>query len=194
MLLSEIELYPLSKSKKITGSRRLVREKVLQILVAFEVSGSDLDFLFTNIFYREYTFDPANPPQGVLLKQEQIIELEADIPILWKEDNINFARSLINASIELKDFTINLIKEEVRHWEIERIALIDRILINMALAEFIYFQEIPEKVTINEIIEISKNYSTDKSHIFINGLLDNFRKKLKEQGKIKKTGKGLIEK
>ncbi|MEJ5245145.1 MAG: transcription antitermination factor NusB [Bacteroidota bacterium] len=194
MLLSEIELYPLSKSKKITGSRRLVREKVLQILVAFEVSGSDLDFLFTNIFYREYTFDPANPPQGVLLKQEQIIELEADIPILWKEDNINFARSLINASIELKDFTINLIKEEVRHWEIERIALIDRILINMALAEFIYFQEIPEKVTINEIIEISKNYSTDKSNIFINGLLDNFRKKLKEQGKIKKTGKGLIEK
>jgi N utilization substance protein B len=64
----------------------------------------------------------------------------------------------------------------------------------MALAEFIYFQEIPEKVTINEIIEISKNYSTDKSNIFINGLLDNFRKKLKEQGKIKKTGKGLIEK
>lgn len=194
MLLSEIELYPLSKSRKITGSRRLVREKVLQILLAFEVSGSDLDFLFTNIFYREYTFDPANPPQGVLLKQEQIIELEADIPILWKEDNISFARSLINASIELKDFTINLIKEEVRHWEIERIALIDRILINMALAEFIYFQEIPEKVTINEIIEIAKNYSTDKSNIFINGLLDNFRKKLKEQGKIKKTGKGLIDK
>ncbi len=194
MLLSEIELYPLSKSKKITGSRRLVREKVLQILVAFEVSGSDLDFLFTNIFYRDYTFEPANPPQGVLLKQEQIIELESDIPILWKEDNINFAKSLINASIELKDFTINLIKEEVRHWEIERIALIDRILINMALAEFIYFPEIPEKVTINEIIEISKNYSTDKSNIFINGLLDNFRKKLKGQGKIKKSGKGLLEK
>ncbi|HOQ49856.1 MAG TPA: hypothetical protein PLV01_08515, partial [Candidatus Kapabacteria bacterium] len=100
MLLSEIELYPLSKSKKITGSRRLVREKVLQILVAFEVSGSDLDFLFTNIFYRDYTFEPANPPQGVLLKPEQIIELESDIPIRWKEDNINFAKSLINASIE----------------------------------------------------------------------------------------------
>ncbi|HOM05724.1 MAG TPA: transcription antitermination factor NusB, partial [Candidatus Kapabacteria bacterium] len=49
-------------------------------------------------------------------------------------------------------------------------------------------------VTINEIIEISKNYSTDKSNIFINGLLDNFRKKLKEQGKIKKSGKGLLEK
>ncbi|HPU22740.1 MAG TPA: transcription antitermination factor NusB [Candidatus Kapabacteria bacterium] len=194
MLLSEIELYPLSKSKKITGSRRLVREKVLQILVAFEVSGSDLDFLFTNIFYRDYTFEPANPPQGVLLKPEQIIELESDIPIRWKEDNINFAKSLINASIELRDFTINLIKEEVRHWEIERIALIDRILINMALAEFINFPEIPEKVTINEIIEISKNYSTDKSNIFINGLLDNFRKKLKEQGKIKKSGKGLLEK
>ncbi|HOK15280.1 MAG TPA: transcription antitermination factor NusB [Candidatus Kapabacteria bacterium] len=194
MLLSEIELYPLSKSKKITGSRRLVREKVLQILVAFEVSGSDLDFLFTNIFYRDYTFEPANPPQGVLLKPEQIIELESDIPIRWKEDNINFAKSLINASIELRDFTIDLIKEEVRHWEIERIALIDRILINMALAEFINFPEIPEKVTINEIIEISKNYSTDKSNIFINGLLDNFRKKLKEQGKIKKSGKGLLEK
>ncbi|HOQ48805.1 MAG TPA: transcription antitermination factor NusB, partial [Candidatus Kapabacteria bacterium] len=56
------------------------------------------------------------------------------------------------------------------------------------------FPEIPEKVTINEIIEISKNYSTDKSNIFINGLLDNFRKKLKEQGKIKKSGKGLLEK
>lgn len=194
MILTDIELYPLSKTKKQSGSRRLIREKVLQILVAFEISNTDLDFLFRNIFYREYTFEPPAPPQGKLLKPDEIIELEADIPISWKDDDIVFARELINASIEFQELTINLIKQEVRHWEIDRIALIDRILINMALAELIHFPDIPEKVTINEVLEIAKEYSTDKSHIFINGLLDSFRKKLKEEGKIKKTGKGLIDK
>lgn len=194
MILSDIELYPLSKTKKINGTRRLVREKVLQILVSFEISGSDLDFLFKNIFYRDYTFDPENPPEGKLLRPDEIIELESDTPIEWKDEDIIFGRDLLNATIELQDFTINLIKEEVLHWEIDRIALIDRILINMALAELMKFSEIPEKVTMNEIIEIAKQYSTDKSHIFINGLLDSFRKKLKAEGRIIKTGKGLLDK
>lgn len=194
MILSEIELYPLSKTKQINGTRRLLREKVLQILVAFEISGSDLDFLFRNIFYRDYSFDPENPPEGKLLRPDEIIELESDIPIEWKDEDIIFARDLLNYSIELQEFTINLIKEEVRHWEIDRIAIVDRILINMALAELMKFPEIPEKVTMNEIIEIAKHYSTEKSHIFINGLLDSFRKKLKADGKIIKTGKGLLDK
>jgi len=104
MLLSEIELYPLSKSKKITGSRRLVREKVLQILVAFEVSGSDLDFLFTNIFYRDYTFEPANPPQGVLLKPEQIIELGEKYGttiVVWA-DNKMFVKEINEKVLDYK--------------------------------------------------------------------------------------------
>ncbi|MEJ5273786.1 MAG: hypothetical protein WH035_06615, partial [Spirochaetota bacterium] len=73
-------------------------------------SGSDLDFLFKNIFFRDYTFDPDNTPQGKLLKPDEIIELESDLPIIWKDEDILFAHDLLNSSIELQDFTINLIK------------------------------------------------------------------------------------
>ena len=85
-----------------------------------------------------------------------------------------------------------LIKEGAQNWELERIALIDRILMKMALAEAKTFESIPLKVTLNEYIELSKYYSTEKSHGFINGILDQLFTSLQESGDIKKTGRGLI--
>ena len=75
----------------------------------------------------------------------------------------------------------------------DRIALLDRILLKMALAEMINFPSIPIKVTINEYIELSKIYSTPKSKKFVNGLLDVLAADLQEQGRIKKSGRGLID-
>ncbi|MGE5383397.1 MAG: transcription antitermination factor NusB [Omnitrophica WOR_2 bacterium] len=86
-----------------------------------------------------------------------------------------------------------LITKYADNWEFERIAFLDVILFKMALAEFIEFPSIPIKVTINEYIEISKEYSTPKSRQFINGLLDKMANDLKKEGKIKKMGRGLIE-
>ncbi len=84
------------------------------------------------------------------------------------------------------------IKEKTPNWEVERIADMDLILIKMAIAEFLYFPSIPVKVTINEFIEISKDYSTKNSSVFINGVLDKLSKKMQETKRIKKIGRGLL--
>ena len=86
-----------------------------------------------------------------------------------------------------------MIDEKARNWELERIALMDTILIKMALAELLEFPSIPVKVTLNEYIDISKYYSSAKSKVFINGILDKLIVDLKEKKMIKKTGRGLME-
>ncbi|MBK6962952.1 MAG: transcription antitermination protein NusB [Bacteroidales bacterium] len=86
-----------------------------------------------------------------------------------------------------------LISDRAQNWELERIAILDVILIKMAIAEFLEFPSIPVKVTINEYIEISKEYSTPRSKQFINGILDKLVSDLKTEGLLKKTGRGLLE-
>ena len=85
-----------------------------------------------------------------------------------------------------------LIESKVQNWDMERIALTDRVLMRMALAEFIHLEEVPPKVTMNEYIELSKEYSTPKSAVFINGILDKSLAELKEAGRVKKIGRGLL--
>ena len=78
------------------------------------------------------------------------------------------------------------------NWDKERIADLDTILIKMAICEFLKFPSIPVKVTINEYLEIAKEYSTPKSSIFINGILDKLSKEYRENGKLNKMGRGLM--
>lgn len=89
------------------------------------------------------------------------------------------------------DFT-DVINDKTPNWDADRIADIDLILIKMALCEFIHFASIPTSVTINEYIEISKDYSSQKSSFFINGVLDKILKEYKAEDKIKKIGRGLL--
>lgn len=86
-----------------------------------------------------------------------------------------------------------IVQEKASNWELNRIALMDIILIKMALAELIEFPSIPVKVTLNEYIELSKYFSTPKSSVFINGILDKLIADLKKSKKIVKTGRGLME-
>ena len=86
-----------------------------------------------------------------------------------------------------------LVSDKAKNWEVERIAMIDILLMKMALCEIIEFPTIPVKVTLNEYIELSKIYSSAKSKLFINGILDKMLTELKHQGLIKKIGRGLIE-
>jgi N utilization substance protein B len=85
-----------------------------------------------------------------------------------------------------------MIRDKTQNWELERIALTDIILIKMALAELMHFPTIPVKVTMNEYIEISKSFSSPKSKLFINGILDKLTENLKNEKKIKKKGRGLM--
>lgn len=88
---------------------------------------------------------------------------------------------------------LELIEPTLKNWDVDRVAVIDMILLKMALSELIHFPTIPTKVTLNEFVDISKMYSTEKSKDFINGILDRLLKKLHNEGKIKKQGRGLQE-
>lgn len=104
-----------------------------------------------------------------------------------------FANELVNqVIIHHKELDLR-IKERVDNWEMGRIALIDKILLRIGICELFYFSEIPPKVTINECIEIAKNYSTAGSGKFINGILDAILNEMKVTGKLLKTGRGLVE-
>ena len=119
---------------------------------------------------------------------------EVELLKVWREDDDDkkFLEGLFAKTLAQGVTNESLIKKGAKNWELERIALTDRILMKMALAEAKEFPTIPLKVTLNEYIELSKYYSTDKSHGFINGILDQLFLKLVEAGEIKKTGRGLV--
>ncbi len=153
----------MNKFKK--SNRRILREKVLQILYAMEL----------------------NSDAGPGVTNQILGELNSKM-------DMNFARLLINSVIENKNELEEIIIKKISNWEVDRIALIDRLLLRIGVAEMLYFDEIPPKVTINEMIEISKEYSTAKSAKFINGILDAILYDLKKNGRLKKSGRGLIDK
>ncbi|NTW23199.1 MAG: transcription antitermination protein NusB [Lentimicrobium sp.] len=105
----------------------------------------------------------------------------------------DFVIKLFRKTIFKSEVSAALISERAQNWELERIAVLDVILIKMAIVEFTEFPSIPVKVSINEYIEISKEYSTPKSRQFINGILDKLVTDLKSEEKIKKSGRGLLE-
>jgi N utilization substance protein B len=110
----------------------------------------------------------------------------------WEEDKA-FIENLFEIGAHLPARFHELIARNTVNWEVDRLPLTDRIILQMAIAEFTNLPNIPIKVTINEYIELAKNYSTPKSRQFINGILDVIAKELKKSGDIKKSGRGLID-
>jgi N utilization substance protein B len=115
------------------------------------------------------------------------------MPMFRAKEDQEFALELLRRSMmHFKDYT-QMSQQFVQNWESDRIAYVDMALIVMGIAETVYFPNIPVKVTINEYVEISKYYSTRNSHVFVNGVLDKIIQHLLQEGKIKKTGLGLIQ-
>ena len=117
----------------------------------------------------------------------------AQLMTLFKNtDDVEFVKTLFRKTVLNKDKYLELIKEFTKNWEIERIAFMDILILQLAINEVTEFPSIPTKVTFNEYLEIAKFYSTNKSSMFINGVLDKIIKHLKENNVIKKQGRGLI--
>jgi N utilization substance protein B len=116
----------------------------------------------------------------------------AEVTGNWAEDR-DFIVDLFQQSVRYDAEYQEMINKKTQNWEPERIAMMDTLLMKMAITEFINFTSVPVKVTINEYLEISKEFSTPKSNSFINGILDKILFELKGQNKIKKIGRGLIE-
>jgi N utilization substance protein B len=110
----------------------------------------------------------------------------------WEEDRF-FVEELCRIVVAESDKYDVYLEDQLKNWELERVALVDLIILKTALAELIHFPGIPVKVTINEFIEIAKRYSTPKSGKFVNGVLDVLSVKLAKEGVIRKSGRGLID-
>ncbi|CAN5328044.1 transcription antitermination factor NusB [soil metagenome] len=109
------------------------------------------------------------------------------------EDDKKFIIDLFRKTIVENERCEKLIGDKTKNWEVERIAVMDVILMKMAITELLHFSSIPVKVTLNEYIEISKTYSTPKSKQFINGILDKIVMDFKKDNTMQKTGRGLME-
>ncbi|MDQ0964933.1 transcription antitermination factor NusB [Flavobacterium sp. W4I14] len=123
-----------------------------------------------------------------ILFKNKLTEISAD----WVEDS-KFVQDLFVHTLQNDAKYQEMIADRTKNWESERIALMDTILMKMAICELLNFPSIPVKVTINEYLELSKDYSTPKSNSFINGILDKILGDLKKNNTIKKIGRGLIE-
>lgn len=144
-------------------ARRRGRELALHALYAFEMTE--------------------NPFEQI---KKEVIESDEKNEVI-----ISFAEELVKITILHSKNLDELIKRWAHNWEFSRIAIIDKLILRMAICEFLYFEDIPPKVTIDEAIEISKEYSTEQSGKFINGILDSVLNDLKSLGQINKTGRGL---
>ncbi len=120
----------------------------------------------------------------------------SELPPVFKaeKEDREFVVKLFEKTILHANEYVELVKVNISNWDYDRLALMDKILIFMALTEFVEFHSIPVKVTINEYIEISKFYSTPESRRFVNGMLDRLATELKEKGKMVKMGLGLVDK
>ncbi len=125
-------------------------------------------------------------------KSEPMLELFKNPEGRKTPEDKEFAINLLRKSIAGRDEYIEYIKSNTKNWDLDRIAFMDILIMQIAIAEFVAFTSIPVKVTLNEYLEISKIYSTAKSNVFINGVLDKVAAQLREKKLIRKTGRGLI--
>ena len=105
---------------------------------------------------------------------------------MLSKEKLDFANELLNCVLDKKEYCLEIIKPKLKNWDAERIAALDMILMQMGVCELLYFETIPPKVTINEYIDLAKDYSTPQSGQFVNGILDNIHKEMMETGKIQK--------
>ena len=153
-------------------------------------------------YFEEQSFlwaDDLDLASSMVIKTLKIFNdsINSEIPLLDlykdQDDEEHFIKELFRQTLVNGEKNESLIQQKADNWELDRIALLDMILMKMALAEATTFSSIPIKVTLNEYIELSKFYSTPKSSNFINGILDKLFAELKESGTIVKKGRGLIE-
>jgi transcription antitermination factor NusB len=135
----------------------------------------------------------------IVMIEKTIKKLKADsgedtplMPLFKNEDDKEFVKILFRKAIMNSKETSELIDSNTTNWEVERIALMDILVMQLAITEVIEFPEIPVKVTLNEYIEMAKYYCTSKSSTFVNGILDNIIKEIRGKGLINKSGRGLL--
>ena len=182
--------YMQSEERSFRQDAQLVSDIYMTMLEEFEPLESaleeqsvlwndDLGFLLTMV-------------SRTILSMRESHEAIKMLPQFKSEDDLDYAKSLLRNSIASYDRISLLLDNAMNNWDIERVALMDKIILVTAIAEAENFPSIPVRVTMNEYIDIAKCYSTESSGGFINGLLDKIIARLTDEGKIVKSGKGLL--
>ena len=163
----------------------------------FVVDNDDLYSIFQE---KSIYWDYEDNDFGVQMAMRYFSKIKSEenyrsIPPKYKdpEDDAEFVKNLFRKSIKHDKEISELIEGKTQNWEVDRIAIIDVLLMKMAIVEFLHFSSIPVKVSLNEYIEISKLFSTPKSKVFINGVLDKLLAEFNEKKLIKKKGRGLMQ-
>ena len=193
----EYKKYMADKTDNFTSDKKFIITMITNYF-------ADLDVL--QDFYEDksiYFCDDYHLVSSMLINfftEMKKFDVDTMLPSIYKADTAEanadekFIQDLFRETIKHDEEFGKLIGDNTNNWEKERICLMDMIILKMALTEFVCFSAIPVKVTMNEYIEISKYFSTPKSRIFVNGILDKLAKKMTESGAINKKGLGLLEK
>ncbi|MCK5171427.1 MAG: transcription antitermination factor NusB [Bacteroidales bacterium] len=192
--IRESELYKnymLSDSKGYNEDKKFISDIFSKIIINFEPLYQNLEE--QSIFWN----DDIEFVIGMIIKSLRSFKASSDenvklMPLFKNEEDKDFAKRLFRKTVLNHKENEELISKFIKNWDVERIAFMDIIVMSLAIAEMTEFSEIPIKVSLDEYIEIAKFYSTQKSNIFINGILDKIVEHLKKEGIIKKVGRGLI--
>ncbi|MFM7234639.1 MAG: transcription antitermination protein NusB [Flavobacteriales bacterium] len=184
--------YMASKERGFEHDREFLLRFLRRELINFELMHDWLEEI--GIFWND-DLDLASSMSLKTLKTIKESDSDLELMPLWKadDDEEEYTKQLFRRTLALGAESEKMIAENAPNWEADRIALMDMVILKMALAEAQTFESIPLKVTMNEYIELANYYSTPKSNVFINGLLETLFAKLQLAGKINKIGRGLID-
>ena len=176
----EYKEYVASGARDKKSEREILEFIFNAVLLPNELFQAHIEENFTNW---DDDVDMALQLMQSFLQKPQSFNLQ---DMLGKE-KWDFAKGLLQTVIEKKEVSLDLIKPKLKNWDPDRIALLDMILMQMGVCEFLYFETIPPKVTINEYIDLAKEYSTPQSGQFVNGILDNIHKDLVKENRMHKV-------
>jgi len=192
--IKESEIYKTYMSSEIssfTEDKKFVSDLYSHVIAQYEP-------LYQNLEEQSiYWNDDIEFVIQMIIKSIKVFKANSDeetelMPLFKSEEDKEFAKRLFRKMILNYKEHEGLISKFIQNWDVERVAFLDNVIMCLAISELIEFPEIPTKVTLDEYIEIAKFYSTEKSNVFINGILDKIVEYLKKEGRIVKTGRGLI--
>lgn len=176
----EYQQYIQAESREYKAEKAMLEFIYLNLLIGKEYFTSHLEEIFNN-------WDDDCEMVHQLVQQYLSKPGSFNFQMMVSAEKMDFAKSLLNAVLDKRDITLEMIKPKLKNWDPERIATLDMILMQMGLCELLYFETIPPKVTINEYIDLAKEYSTPQSGQFVNGILDNIHKDLVRDNKLHKV-------
>lgn len=193
---TEYEQYINIQEPTIQSDKKFISFVIEMLFTRFELLQS---------YYEEksiFFVDDYHLVTELMLKFLKFLDKDFDdfsvLPAIFRTENdeinedLQFVKDLFRKTVNHSEEYADLIADYTSNWEQDRIAVMDMLILKIALTELVDFKSIPIKVSMNEYIEISKYFSTDRSSIFINGILDKMIQDFKEEGKIVKTGRGLL--